>query len=265
MIDSSEMHLLFVDESGTAPGPSKQRDAYFVVAGVAIPEGSWHKLRDSFDGMKIRRKLRGELKWRFFAPNNNDAKNPMRTLAQPDRDEIREELLAMLCSDRAIRSIVCVSDIKAAYNMPSVNNKDDLYESTYKPLSERFQYYLQGLDSKAGEMEYGIIICDHRGGADDKRLKAHHQMLIHSTSQYTSKYDNFIESLLLQSSNLSIGIQFADLVAGATWRYFEKGDDRWFKAVIPSLRTDHLGNFEGYGIVKNPKKTWMDRKKLDAG
>jgi hypothetical protein len=39
-------------------------------------------------GLKVRRQIRGELKWRYFAPANNDARNPMRNLDQATRDAI---------------------------------------------------------------------------------------------------------------------------------------------------------------------------------
>jgi hypothetical protein len=64
------MHLFFLDESGTPPSPTKQIDRYFVVGGLAIPDGVWHKVRDSFHGMKVRRKLNGVIKWRYFTAQN---------------------------------------------------------------------------------------------------------------------------------------------------------------------------------------------------
>jgi hypothetical protein len=124
-------------------------------------------------------------------------------------------------------------------------------------LTERFQYYLQDLSRELSRTEYGIIISDHRGAADDRKLRAHHQMLVHSTAAFTSTYPNLIESVLLQPSNLSIGIQFADLVAGAVWRKFERGDERWFAMIEGSFRCSKAGNIEGYGIVKAPKANWV--------
>jgi len=82
-------------------------------------------------------------------------------------------------------------------------------------------------------------------------------MLIHSTSAFTSKYANLIESLLLQPSQLSVGVQFADIVAGAIWRNFERHDDRWFRLMEPSLRRSAAGRVDGYGIVKVPKAGWV--------
>jgi hypothetical protein len=56
---------------------------------------------------------------------------------------------------------------------------------------------------------------------------------------------------------MSIGIQLADLIAGAVWRKFERGDDRWYAMVEKTLRTDPAGQVAGYGIVKVPTKGWI--------
>jgi hypothetical protein len=49
------VHILFVDESGTAPNPGNYRSQYFVIGGVIIPELAWHHIRDALMGLKVRR------------------------------------------------------------------------------------------------------------------------------------------------------------------------------------------------------------------
>jgi hypothetical protein len=79
------MHILFVDEAGTPPKPGQQYPRYFVVGGIIVPENVWHRIRDAMLGLKIRRRIRGEFKWRYFSPDNDDQKNPMRKLDQTRR------------------------------------------------------------------------------------------------------------------------------------------------------------------------------------
>src|SRR5437588_214875 len=250
------MHIFFIDESGTPPGPGKGQDKYFVIGGLVIPEQVWHRVRDALVGMKLRRKLWGELKWRYFAPNNKDAANPMVNRSQEERNEIRAELYDIICSTKSIKSMACVACIEAAYAMPSIVDRDDLYHYTYKPLSERFQYYLQDLSRTVGRTETGIIVADHRGAKDDARFRGAHEKFLNEPSGLSSRYANLVESLFFQPSNLSIGVQLADMVAGAVWRKYEKADEQWYKALEPSLRKAPDGSVDGYGIVKFPKKTW---------
>jgi hypothetical protein len=161
------VHVFFIDESGTPPSSGKGKDKYFVIGGVVIPEQVWHRIRDSLLGMKVRRNLKGELKWRYFAPNNDDPENPMLGRDQVEKNEIRAEMYALICSVKSIKTMACVACIESAYNKHSVVTRHDLYHFTYKPLSERFQYYLQDLSRTVGRMETGIIVADHRGAKDD--------------------------------------------------------------------------------------------------
>lgn len=246
------MQMLFIDESGTPPSLERQDrgSRYFVIAGVVVPEDQWHKLRDQLMGMKIRRKLRGEIKWRHFAPQNEDKTNPMRECSAEERGEVRDEILSMIANNKALRIIACVTSVAAAYETGFISGPEDIYHGTYKPVSERFQYHLQETNS------LGIIISDHRGGQDDKRLRLHHQKLLHSSAEFTSNYGNLVESLFFQPSNLSVGIQLADMVAGSVWRAHEKDDARFLDRLTPAFRQSRSGRIEGYGLVKFPKKGW---------
>ena len=180
----------------------------------------------------------------------------MAAMTQEQKNEIREELYQIICSVKSIKSLACVTCIEAAYQMPSCCSRDDLYHYTYKPLSERFQYYLQDLSRLVGRMECGIVVADHRGAKDDERFRVAHEQLLKKVTVWTSQYPNMVESLFFQPSNLSVGVQLADMVAGAVWRKYEKGDDRWYKALEPSLRKAPNGSVDGYGIVKFPTRTW---------
>ncbi len=250
------MHILFLDESGTPPGAGSTRDKYFVIGGLIIPDGQWHRVRDAVNGLKVRRQIRGELKWRYFAPNNNDALNPMRAFSPEQRNEVRREVYRIICEVKSVKCLAYICCIDAAYEISSVQDRNDLYHFTYKPLSERFQYYLQDLSRTVGRMETGIIVSDHRGARDDARFREAHERLLTRGDMFTSRYTNLVESLFFQPSNLSVGIQLADMVAGAVWRKFEKGDNTWFAACESAFRRSATGQIEGYGIVKFPRATW---------
>lgn len=162
----------------------------------------------------------------------------------------------LLRSNRSVRSIACIVSSAAAYDMPSVNDQQDLYHLGYKGITERFQYYLQDLSRELGARQHGIVVADHRGSNDDKLLRQVHQKLLHSKGEFISSYGNLIEGLFLEPSHLSVGIQLADLVAGAVWRRFERDDPVWFDAVEATFRRSKNGAVEGYGLVKSPLRGW---------
>jgi hypothetical protein len=99
----------------------------------------------------------------------------MRHLAQSERDAIRIEIFGIISKPRhRITSIAAICSAAAAYEMDSLNEQKDIYNLTYKVLTERFQYYLQDRSNRSNA-EFGIVVCDHRGAQDDKRLRSHHQ------------------------------------------------------------------------------------------
>ncbi len=62
-----------------------------------------------------------------------------------------------------------------------------------------------------------------------------------------------IEGLFIAPSHYSVGIQFADLVAGAIYRRVEANDARFFDIIKPLIRSSAEGRLEGYGLVKIPR------------
>jgi hypothetical protein len=192
----------------------------------------------------------------YIIPQNNDDENPMKGRFPKERDEIRSELYQIICATKSIKSMACVTCIAAAYEMSSVTCSDDLYHYTYMPPSERFQYYLQDLSKTVGRTETGIIVADHRGTKPDATFRKARERLLRSEAEFTSNYQNLVESLFFLPSDISVGIQLADMVAGAVWRKFEKNDDRCYTMLEPSIRKSPSGKIDGYGIVRFLKGKW---------
>lgn len=251
------MHLLFVDESGTPPKPGRLGREYFVIAGLVIPEDRWPGLRDKLVGFKARKQYRGEVKWRFFAPNNQDPSNPILSWEQDEKNEFREEVFGIIAGSKSCRIISCSCESPAVYALGNVNTQMDLYFQTYKPVTERFQYLLQDIPRTSGRDTLGIIVADHRGKGDDDSMRLRHERLISETDRYTSNYPNFVESLFFSPSHMSIGVQLADMVAGAIWRAQAHNDLAWFERLRPSFRTSPNGSIDGYGIARLPKAGWQ--------
>ena len=55
---------------------------------------------------------------------------------------------------------------------------------------------------------------------------------------------------------MSVGIQLADMVAGAIWRYHEHGDSTWLDLIKSAFRTNRHGTIDGFGIARFPKRGW---------
>lgn len=250
------MHLLFIDESGTPPRPDNPEQAYFVIAGLVIPEDRWVGMREKLVGLKIAFGFRGEVKWRYFSPSNTDASNPMLEWEQARKNDFRERIFSIITETKSCKIIACASESQAAYALGNVNSQEDLYFRTYKPVTERFQYLLQDITRASGRDTFGMIVADHRGRGDDDSMRHRHERLIRESGKFTSQYSNFIEGLFFAPSHLSVGIQLVDMVAGAIWRAQSQNDLTWFDQLRPAFRSSPSGAIDGFGISRFPKASW---------
>lgn len=249
------MQMLFVDESGTPPPSNNIKGSpFFVLGGVIIPQEFWHRIKADLESTKRKFGISGEIKWRYFAPQNiASKKNSLSHLSANEKESFRSSVFAILQKYKSIKTICIITDAEKAYRLSYINTPDELYWYSYKQITERFQYYLQDISRVSGQKINGIIVCDHRAPGDDRRLQELHDKLLRGHHEAYSKYPHLIEGAFIAPSHLSIGIQFADLVAGATLRKHKANDVRFFDQFASTLRKSEAGIVEGYGLVYFPK------------
>jgi hypothetical protein len=251
----SVMQILFADDSRPPPDAPKRDHKYFVLAGLAVPELNWHSLSRVLLNIKKRDDIKGEIKWRYFSPSNRDASNPIRDFPMGRRDRIRADIYKSLLTRSHICTLAVVVSIDDAYDLPYVKNGEDIYFYAYKILTERFQYRIQDVNRKYNINRHGIVVCDARDSAKDMTIRHLHDRLVTDNSRFSSDYKNLIEGLFIAPSHLSVGIQYADMIAGATYHYFSQGHRRWFDTIKPTFRCNDTGKIEGYGVSFFPQ-TW---------
>lgn len=252
------MYLLFLDESGSPPNPEKATGQYMVIGGVIIPEGAWHGVKRDVNRVKQKFSIKGEIKSKHFGAKAKADNNPLAHLGPDDKSIVREYLFSILTRRRSIKLLSCVTCVESAYKLDSVKTKDDIYNLTYKGVTERFQYFLQDSTRVTGQFQYGLIISDHRMQQDDERLRARHHDLIDKADKFTSEYKNIVETVLFSPSHVSPGLQLADMVAGAVYRAYQYRDGRFASKIKSAFRTSPTGEISGWGIVKMPKENFID-------
>ncbi|MHC4040794.1 DUF3800 domain-containing protein [Bradyrhizobium sp. 23AC] len=247
------MYFLFLDESGSPPKPEKAEGKYLVIGGLIIPEGAWHPVAKDFK--KATANVRGELKWKYFGTGNTE--NSLSHLSKEDKEQVRTDVFRTITSRKAIKLICCVTSVEAAYKRPTITSQDDVYHLTYKGVTERFQYFLQDATRVTGQSQFGIVVSDHRMAADDEKLRTRHHELIDTEERYTATYANIIETIFFSPSDASVGLQLADMVAGAVHRSFQHGENRFAEAIKGSFRTSPQGTIPGFGLVRMPMQTFV--------
>jgi hypothetical protein len=253
------MHLCFLDESSPPPKPKdKGKGRFFVIAGLAMHEDQWHGVASSLKTLLERREyqVQGELKWRYFGPDNKDPENSVAHLSADRKNELRFKIYELITARKSIRIMACVANVDRAYDQNYISSADDLYAAAYKPVTERFQYYLQDVSRVVGSKQLGIIVADQRGKSQDDQLRRQHRGLVQQRGQFSSAYTNYIETVFLTPSHHSVGIQLVDLIAGAIGRYYNANDHTYVSKLWSSFRAAPNGRIEGYGLVKIPHNTW---------
>jgi hypothetical protein len=244
------MHFLFIDESGTIPPHEKHKpEDKFVLGGVIISEDTWFKINSDLATVKKDYHIDGEIKWRFFH-KHRDKQNTLSHLEKTALEQLRLDIYSLITKYKSIKIITVVADVPRCYEKKHVCNDDDLYWFAYKKLIERFQYYLQDLSREAGMKMNGVAVCDHRERKQDKRLQDMHFKMTYGDMNYKSELNNIVEGLFIVPSHYSTGIQLADMVAGAVYRLYSKGDRTYYELIKPSIRKSPAGDVGGYGIVR---------------
>ena len=137
------MHILFVDESGSAPEAGKvSGQPYFVLGGIVIPEDIWAKMASDLARLKMHYKINGEIKWRYFAPDKGGKPHGISHLSADEREELRTQIYQVVTRYKSVRLISVVTDTALAYKQAYIKDADDIYWFSYKQLTERFQYYV---------------------------------------------------------------------------------------------------------------------------
>ena len=111
---------------------------------------------------------------------------------------------------------------------------------------------MQDISRTVGADQLGLMVADHRSKAQDEKLRERHHELIDHNAPMFSNYANYVETLFLTPSHNSVGIQFADMVAGAIGRRFNAEDALYFDQLEPSFRKSPQGRVDGFGIVRFP-------------
>ncbi|CAG5069343.1 hypothetical protein DYBT9623_02079 [Dyadobacter sp. CECT 9623] len=212
------MHLLYCDESGSAPDPNQN---HFVLSGISLFERQVFWLSNELD----------RIAERFDPAEIPDVElhgSPMmggRGIWQPftkaDRIKAIEDALhALAKSHPSNRIFACV------VNKAKVSPFDPV-EIAFEQVSSRFDHYLARLH-KNGDPQRGIIIFDKstyetalQGLTTNFRTLGHRWGLLRNLSEVP----------LFLNSKASRLIQLADLVSYAIFRHYERGDDQFFKII----------------------------------
>lgn len=243
------MKILFVDESGD-PGepiyPSSTK--YFIIGGPIVNERDWLKLKEGLVQVKKKHKIdpTREIKWGHLRSPKRD--NPLLHLSFKERIELALDLLGRIAECEDIKVVIVAVKKADLYR----KRKDgfgptNLYYESYSVLMERFEYFLKQAK------DLGMVIHDFTSTSQgNERLRDLAENIVNKGTHWT-KIKHLCEGFLFVPSHKSVGIQYADFIAGAVSRFKNANDKKYLDVIWNNFLRNPKGQVWGAGIKTFPK------------
>jgi hypothetical protein len=155
------MHLLYVDESGSATDASQK---YFVLAGVSVFERTTHWIEKGLDDIAVKVDPVAPQDLELHGSPMRSGKGMWRKMDMASREALILEALyiGVVRQPKGVRLFACVVE-KAA-----LAGKDPVHVC-FEQLARRFDLFLQRCHTKHGDPQRGIMLFDE--SSTEKRLQ----------------------------------------------------------------------------------------------
>ncbi len=216
------MYLLYVDESGV---PTGKHDDHFVLAGLALHEEDCYPMARSLDALQ-RRILpgpNGDLE--LHASRIISGRSEWSHVAKAERLSVLQQSFGML------KDWVAPSGRKPVYFAVVVHKRSwpgrNAVQLAYDHLLAKFDTFLTRLHL-SGDSHRSLVIADE---SSYEKLLQRIMPRWKDGSEGPKKLHSLVEVPLFVGSKASRLIQAVDLVAWATYNYYERGHARYFEHI----------------------------------
>lgn len=212
------MHILYLDDAGSVGNPHER---FFILAGVSLFERQTYHLECKLDDIAGRFPVAEPKQLEFHGNQMLAGRGVWRKIDKLARRRAIADALSSLRQVWGPRALFAAVIEKAAIS------PEDPIEFAFEELASRFDRFLMRLH-RAGKTERGIIVLDKttmetrlQALATEFRFRGHRAGRLHNLADVPF----FVDS---RASRL---VQYADLVAYALWRHFEKADSEFFEII----------------------------------
>lgn len=236
------MRVYYFDDSGDRSGdPTKP---YFALGGFGIEAARVPEL-----GSKIR-----AVAERYGMPLGHPVELKFNQVGRSKDNKPRKPhwMIRAGLTDPNERRAFVYSALREAAQVPSVEflcvvvDQRQLREEAH-PLKEALTPLLERIQMNAKKHATHALVLMDEEQADDKALRE----VMRNGSEFL-KYDRILDTIAFIPSEESIGIQVADLAAGAISRYFNSNDPGYVRTFLRSTACSPSGDPNGYGIKVYP-------------
>jgi hypothetical protein len=216
------MILLYLDESG---GFSETDQTYYVLGGVSTFERQPYFMSKDLDDFQKELFPESTDYLEFHASSIlNGNGEPWKSVPKTERLQILNRIYKLLAETKSNVSLFAV-----AFHKPSFPTQDPV-QRTCEEVSGHFDSFLSRLESElpSGDKQRGLMIFDQ--SSHEKTLQALMNQF-RSTGASFGRIKHLAEVPMFTDSKITRMLQYADLVAYAVFRRYERGDSRFLDLI----------------------------------
>jgi len=211
------MHLLYLDDSGSV---RNRDDRHVILAGLSLDEKSPHWFSLGLDKIAATVWPDNPKGLEFRGADIFSGKKHWRGIGRDDRLHAYCEALRFVGTSTKVRLF------GASIHKASVSPEDPM-EFAFEQVANRFDRML-GRMHKAGNTQRGLVILDKSSYEESmQKLTLEFRTAGHRWGQLY----NFADVPMFVDSGATRLIQFADMIAYALRRYYERGESAYFDLI----------------------------------
>lgn len=253
-------YFAFSDECGlyNPKKPNLKVHPYYIRSTILIKSSEWKILKEKFFALKKEYDLpiNKEIKWAYLWSLRIHQKN--KTAIKDNKDfKFLENYDYHKLIEFVEKTLCLLNDIEYKKIVLTVTkNKNNSQYSEPKMLKMHLQEHMQRIEMEIQDSEknLAVLFFDPVSENTDKLLRDVYFELINE-GDFIEKYSHIKDSLNIEHSHQSVGIQIADYISGAfsamlrgiTSSNYELGQKMFFEYVYPNLRR-YNGKIMGAGI-----------------
>ena len=267
------MYFFYFDESGSRDPsigtPEKPKDHLYVLLAVGMFEGQWKYFEREISGLKLELAdyLKRQCKKTFDLAACEIKSNWIRNPKEREQkslflhslsDKDREKLIAVFFKQLTARKAVVMAAVIDKRNLHDHMTHELLHKKAYEFLLERIEHYMGEYHPKHN----ALIIMDDTSKELNQAVAMKHAFFQRAGNQHVS-FNHIVEYPFFTRSELSNGIQLADLLAYNVYRAFkdENLDYPYYQLILPHFYKREAGSILD-GLKVWPKESELaDRTK----
>ena len=264
----ADTYFCFSDECGdykpNMTAKQLKTHPYYIRTTLLINSNEWKALNNSFRKIKTKYSLplNKELKWanlwtlRNFQKNKKEipAKYDIKYLEKVDYHTLIDFVEESLSLINSLNEKKIIATYTKNSNVPATNEKS--------MMSFHLQEHMQRLEMElqVDEDNLGVLFIDPISNEKNELFRSIYYELFEN-GDFIEKYKFIKDSLNIENSHHSVGIQIADYISGAFSSIlkasidndYARGVKMFYDYVYPNLRRGFGEAIQGYGIREVPR------------